>query len=107
MIKTIRIIAGDQSDITIRDRITRGDYDAYQLAIVLPDVITGTAELRLAKPDGTWYDVDADVEGNTVTYMMQETDYDQTGELRCYVRLLDGDGGLYTPLIIRFMGVRG
>ena len=107
MIKTIRIIAGVQSDITIRDRITRGDYDAYQLKIVLPEPITGTAELRLAKPDGTWYDVDADVEGNTVLYMMQEADYDQTGELRCFVRLLDGDGGLYTPLIIRFMGVRG
>ena len=107
MIKTIRIIASHQSDITIRDRITRGDYDAYQLEIALPEPITGTAELRLAKPDGTWYDVDADVEDNTVTYMMQEADYDQTGELRCYVRLLDGDGGLYTPLIIRFMGVRG
>ena len=107
MIKTIHIHASQQTEVTVGDVITQGDFDAYLIVIQLGQVVTGTAVLRLAKPDGSWYDVDADVDGKIVSYMMEPDDYDQTGDLLCYVRLFDGEGGIYTPLLIRFTGVRG
>ena len=106
--KTILIKAdGAVSTYVVRDVIQVGDVDAYDLVIVLGQAVTGTAVLRMVKPDGTWYDVDADVDGKTVLYTMAETDYDTAGLLDCYVRLFDGEGGIYTPLLIRFTGVRG
>lgn len=107
MDKTIRIAPGNLSEITIHNIIVQNDINAYYLNIFLPQEIEGEVRLRFAKPDKTWHDSAANREGNKIVYKMEPRDYDQLGLLKCYVRVFSEFGGVYTPLLIRFTGVRG
>lgn len=91
----------------VQDIIPVDDINVYKLVITLLEPVTGTAILRLIKPNTPHVDVQAEVNGKQITYILDENDYNYTGILKCYVRLFDGNGGIYTPLLIVFPNIRG
>lgn len=107
-IKEIPITVGlGRPDYVTHDAITQGDVDAYQLSIRLTGYgdLTGRAELRFVLPDGQTADREAEItDGNLITCMMDAPLYSQEGDLLCAVRLLDEN--LFTPLFIKFKGIR-
>lgn len=106
--KIIPITVGlGRPDYVTHDAITQGDVDAYQLSIRLTGYgdLTGRAELRFVLPDGQTADREAEItDGNLITCMMDAPLYSQEGDLLCAVRLMDDN--LFTPLFIKFKGVR-
>lgn len=106
-IKTIEVTVQHESEIIVSDTITKDDFDAYLLRVTLGGLqsISGEATIRFLKPDGSWADRGADIKGTTVEHLMMPDLYDQAGTLSGYVRLLD-NGAVFTPLLIRFTGVR-
>ena len=111
MIKTINVTVGECTYyVNIRDTITSGDHDAYQLRITAqgyeelpPDCrlhfVSGKEEYIKTAADGVT------IEGNVISYMMDEAIYSNTG-LCLAVKFSTGPGHLFTPFICQFTGIR-
>ncbi len=87
--------------------ITQGDTNAYILKITYTDIteFDGTVTLRFTFPDGTYADREnVVIDGNTITYTMDETDYSQRN-VSVFVRHADSTI-IHTTLKIKFSNIR-